>query len=117
LKKLLEFKEILIVFGIAIAALVNLALFVEGRYATAGQVEDLKESHQRLEQRVLGNELDQSQQKALDNYFFYRQLERKYPHDTQVTDGAKKATERVKKIERQIKELEKVRSKAGAGSD
>lgn len=98
-------KELLLIIGIVIAAMVNTALFVDTRYAKAGQVKSLKRSHQKLEQRVFGNELEQAHQKALDNFFFYRQMERKYPHDTQVKDETKKAVQRIKELEAQIGKL------------
>ena len=89
---------------ITLATIVGIAFsvffFLDGRYALSGEV-------MKLEQRVKVNELRDLERKAMEDVYFYRQQQRKYPADRQVVDKMDEAETELNKLRKQLEEVEK----------
>lgn len=88
--------SILTLIGISFSAF----FFVDSRYALSGDVQE-------LEQRVKINELRDLERTAMEDVYFYRQQQRKYPADKQVGDKLVEAEEELGGIRKQIEEVKK----------
>lgn len=82
---------------------------LEGRISSVATntVEPVARSVSVLDKRVRLAELRDLHQKALDDYYHWKNLHEKYPSDKEIKRSLDRAKARVEDLERRIEELEK----------
>lgn len=84
-------------------------LAFESRVTTIAkvQVEPVSQLVNAIDKRVRLAELRDLHQKALDDYYHWKDLHNKYPNDREIKESLDRAKKRVEELERRIRELEK----------
>ena len=80
-------------------------LYLDTRYALATELNA-------LERKVDKMELEDLYKDALENLYFYRSQNRKYPDDKEIQDRLKEAQDEVDHIKKQLDEIEKQENEA-----